>query len=176
MTEQGAKKQARQARFLKAYRIAGTVTRAAAAAKIDRSTHYEWMEDPEYREAFNQADMEATGALEDECIERAMRGVYEPLVYQGAFQYPQEQYEIEPAQPAKPAVFGVNEQPAKPAVMGWRNVPGAPPIGVWKKSDSNLQFLLRGKLPEKYRQGVEVTGANGGPVAAALTVTFVKPA
>jgi hypothetical protein len=50
------------------------------------------------------------------------------------------------------------------------------PVGAKKVySDALLMFLLRGARPAKYRQGVEVTGANGGPIESALTVTFVKP-
>jgi hypothetical protein len=50
------------------------------------------------------------------------------------------------------------------------------PVGVKRiYSDALLMFLLRGARPEKYRTGVELTGPNGGPLEAGLTVTFVKP-
>lgn len=42
-------------------------------------------------------------------------------------------------------------------------------------SDALLMFLLRGARPEKYRQGVEVSGPGGGALETALTVTFVRP-
>jgi len=42
-------------------------------------------------------------------------------------------------------------------------------------SDGLMMFLLRGKKPNKYRQNVELTGANGGPVQSTITVRFVRP-
>jgi hypothetical protein len=41
-------------------------------------------------------------------------------------------------------------------------------------SDALMMFLLRGMRPEKYRQGFEISGPNGGALETALTVTFVK--
>jgi cytosine/adenosine deaminase-related metal-dependent hydrolase len=50
------------------------------------------------------------------------------------------------------------------------------PIGVKRTySDAMMMFLLRAARPEKYRTGVELTGPNGGPLEAGLTVTFVTP-
>jgi hypothetical protein len=139
--------------FLKAFRICASLTEAAAAIGIDRGQHYDWLaKDPKYAAAFELAKLEAAQSLEDEAVSRARRGVYEPLVYQGNFTYPKEQYEVEPA------------------VLAWREVPGAPPIGVWRKSDGLLMFLLRGFLPQKYRQqgSMEITGANGGPIEMSI--------
>lgn len=44
-------------------------------------------------------------------------------------------------------------------------------------SDALMMFLLRGGMPEKYGRAAttEVTGAGGGPVQHAITVTFVRP-
>jgi hypothetical protein len=154
--------------FLKALAITGSIMEAAAAAKIDRSAHYEWMKaDPAYPARFAEAKARGEDALEDEATLRAMRGVFEPNVYQGRFRYPQEQYEVSPAVPAG----DWKDEPrieAKAAVMGWRDVPGAPPLGVWRKSDYLLAMRMRGSFA-KYRQNfTEITGKDGGPIAVSL--------
>ena len=141
--------------FLAAYRLSASITKAAAAAGITRHVHYNWLETSEaYRAAFLKAQIEAGDILEDEAIDRVMVGVYEPIVYQGAFTYPQIWNEV-------------HER--------WEDDRTAPPLGIYRKSEGLLHTLLKGFKPEKYGQKVEVTGANGGPVSSALTVTFVKP-
>lgn len=141
--------------FLAAFRILASVKAAAKAAKIARRTHYVWLKtDPDYNRAFREAIPEAAQAIEDEIAERAMRGVYEPNVFQGRFIYPQEQY------------VAVEAYGKEPAVMAWRDKPGARPIGMWKKSDALLMFLARGWMPEKYKRtsAVELSGPDGGPI------------
>ncbi len=162
--------------FLKAMAITCSIAEAAKACKIDRSLHYDWMRlDPAYPALFAAAKARGEDALEDEATLRATRGVYEPLVYQGNFTYPTEEYEYAPATPAMPAVFGVDAQPAKPAEIRTRIIPGSAPLGIWRKSDGLLMFRLRGAFP-KYRQGaLEVTGAGGGPVESTITIEFVRP-
>lgn len=157
---------ARARAFLAAYRLTASITRAAAAAGCDRTTHYAWMRNARYREAFERSAAQAGSVLEDEAIERATVGVYEPNIYQGEFVYPQELYEVEPAVPAEFYGTGSVRKRAVPAVTAWRDVPGAPPLGVWKKSDGLLQFLLRGVMPAKYRSNgaLEISGPQGGPI------------
>jgi hypothetical protein len=161
----------RKPAFLAAFAACANVSAAADACGIDRGAHYEWLandKDGKYRAAFDAAMTRAAQALEDEAVQRARIGVYEPLVYQGNFSYEYEQYEVEPAKPAGDwKDLDTNGKPAAetPAVMGTRRVPGAPPLGVWKKSDGLLMFLLRGFKPEKYRvAALEVTGKDGGPI------------
>ena len=131
--------------FLAAFIAFPSITRAAEAAEIDRSSHYQWLEDEEYAAAFAQAGIEAGDCIEDEAVERAMKGVYEPNVYQGQFVFPQ--------------IW--NEEKER-----FIDQPGAPPLGTWKKSDSLLLALLRAQKPEKYRERVttELTGKDGGPI------------
>ncbi len=70
--------------FLAAYRQTASITKAAAAAKIDRTMHYRWFRaSPQYREAFERASDEAAQLLEDEAVRRATEGVLEPVFYQG---------------------------------------------------------------------------------------------
>jgi len=48
--------------------------------------------------------------------------------------------------------------------------------GEVRRFDSGLmQFLLRGMLPEKYGARTEITGAQGAPLQAQITVQFVRP-
>lgn len=76
-------KNPRQRAFLSAYVIMGVVSKAAEAAGIHRKTHYEWLNnDPEYVEAFRQAEEDAIEALEREARRRALEGIEEPI-YQG---------------------------------------------------------------------------------------------
>lgn len=69
--------------FLAAYVKTGTVTGAATAAKIGRTSHYEWLKDKQYADAFAGAKEEASDALEQEARRRAIDGVLEPVYYQG---------------------------------------------------------------------------------------------
>jgi hypothetical protein len=65
----------KQKAFLGAFAETGSVTAAARAADIYRSTHYYWLENPEYAKAFDQAQEEATDRLEEEARRRAVQGV-----------------------------------------------------------------------------------------------------
>jgi hypothetical protein len=59
------------------------VKRAAQAAKINRTTHPDWLrDDPTYRPRFEQAHQQAITAWEDEVSRRAFLGTRKP-VYQG---------------------------------------------------------------------------------------------
>jgi hypothetical protein len=170
--------------FLTAYAACGSIKDAARAARIDRGQHYDWLKtDAAYAENFHAARVWAGDALEDEAVERAIKGVFEPNVFQGRFVYPQEEYVV------KPAVTDKRGHVIEPEVRAWRDVPGAMPLGIWKKSDSLLIRLLCSFLPEKYgwRGAVEVTGAAGGPIelverlnrarsrAAALHAVEIRP-
>jgi hypothetical protein len=151
----------RQAAFLAAYSECVSIKAAAKAVGVNRQRHYKWLQaSPDYCRKFEETKMLAAQALEDEAVERAIVGVFEPNVYQGRFCYPREQIEVEPA---------VRDRAGRivtPAKTEWRDVPGAPPLGIWKKSDYLLAMLLRGAMPEKYgfRGAVELSGAGGGAI------------
>jgi hypothetical protein len=151
----------KRAAFLAAYAECGSIRDAAKAARIERSAHYRWLKaDPDYFARFQEADAHATQSLEDEAMERAMRGVFEPNVFQGRFLYPQEEY-IE-----KPAVIGPRGGIREPEVRAWRDKPGAQPFGIWRKSDALTALLLRGRLREKYGMhgALELSGPGGGAI------------
>jgi hypothetical protein len=77
------KKSIKQSAFLAALSICGQVKVAASAAQVDRASLYYWMNnDPAYPALFAKAKLMAIDALEDEAVERAMVGVFEPTTYQ----------------------------------------------------------------------------------------------
>lgn len=76
--------QANARAFLAAYRLSGDITAAAAAAKIDRSNHYQWLKaSPGYKLAFEQCREELADDIEAGAIKRCREGVLEPVYYQG---------------------------------------------------------------------------------------------
>lgn len=55
--------------------VGGSISGAARAAGISRENHYAWLHhDPTYPERFAEAKRQASSALEDEAIRRAMHG------------------------------------------------------------------------------------------------------
>lgn len=62
----------RQGAFLAAYGKTGRLSKAAAIAEVDRTTHYNWLKDPEYSRAFENAKRLAFHTLADEAWRRAM--------------------------------------------------------------------------------------------------------
>jgi hypothetical protein len=147
--------------FLRCYEKCGSIMMALAAVPMDQRMHYRWLKaDPEYAREFQEAKEIATQTVEDEAVERAMRGVFEPYIYQGAYCYPQEEYVI------KPAVVSKRGQVIKPEVRGKRDIPGAAPMGLWKKSDYLLAKLLTGMMREKYGapRSLEISGPGGGAI------------
>ena len=130
------KKRASQAKFLAALvQTAGNIVRAAAAAGIDRNTHYIWLrEDPTYPERFATAWEQAMDTLEAEAARRAFEGVPEPVFHAGKRVLDvavDEEGNIKRAESGKPI---------------------AVPAAIRKYSDTLLMFLLNGNRSNKYRQ------------------------
>jgi hypothetical protein len=116
--------------FIAAYRRTASVTRAAAAAKIDRHAHYRLLErSAAYRTMFAAAAEEAAQTLEDEAVRRAVEGVSRPVMYHG-----------------KPVLVPVN--PKK--LRGKKK-----PLLEHERSDTLLLALLRAKKPAEYKDRVE---------------------
>jgi hypothetical protein len=69
--------------FLAAFRLTGSITEAALAAKIDRTMHYRWLKSPSYEQAFKKAQLEAGDMLEDIAVRRVREGPLDPIFYQG---------------------------------------------------------------------------------------------
>jgi len=76
--------------FLKAIRACPSVARAARAAKINPSSHYEKLKTSlEYRAAFDACFEIGCDALSDVAVERAQIGWEEPVIYKGQLSYPE---------------------------------------------------------------------------------------
>jgi hypothetical protein len=98
---------------------------AARAVRIDRQQHYRWLaQSSDYAAEFRRLQQIAVDELEDEVRLHAIRGVFEPNVFQGRFVYQQEEVEIEPA------VFDRKGRVIQRARTEWRDKPGARPFGI----------------------------------------------
>ena len=70
--------------FLLAYERLGVITQAAQAAGIDRRTVTHWRHtDPDFAEAFEEAQQAVADMLEREAIRRAVEGWDEPVFQKG---------------------------------------------------------------------------------------------
>lgn len=73
----------KQRAFLAAYEETGNISRAALDSNVHRTRHYEWLNDPDYADAFRLAEEVAADKLEEEARRRAVQGVDEPVFYKG---------------------------------------------------------------------------------------------
>lgn len=72
-----------QKKFLLAFIECGRVSEAAALARVGKRNHWDWLDDPEYKAAFDRARNKAADLFEDELVKRAVSGDEENVVYQG---------------------------------------------------------------------------------------------
>ena len=72
-------------RYLRHYiNTAGNLTKAAGFAGINRATHYNWLAaDPDYADAYAQAQEQAADMIESELRRRAVQGDKQAVRYQG---------------------------------------------------------------------------------------------
>jgi hypothetical protein len=71
-------------KVLKNYAATGNIDLACRKAKVNRRTHYRWLERyPRYRAAFESTRRAAGESLESEAVRRASKGTLEPVYYQG---------------------------------------------------------------------------------------------
>lgn len=70
--------------FLMAYSQVGNVLQAAKLSKVNRGSHYTWIEsDPDYAAAFSEARQAYGERLEAEMLRRAVEGVDRPVFWRG---------------------------------------------------------------------------------------------
>ena len=122
--------------FLAAYAECGNVTQAAEIAGIDRNTHYGWKHSDPL---YAEALAAAEGQAADRLEQEARRRAVEGV--------------IEPVfYKGKMVTEGEGESKK--------------PVGIRRFSDTLLIFLMKGAMPEKYKERVaaEHTGKNGGPI------------
>lgn len=165
--------------FLAAFRVLANVREAAKAAKIDRSLHYDWLDsDPEYAAAFARARREAGQELKDDAVEWARKGIFEPLVYQGQFQFAQREVKLHTLPDGREVRDEqLPDDRAGVEIVSTRTItePYGPPLGIYRRSESLLARLLKAFIPEEFGDKTEITGPGGGAIESALTVTFVRP-
>ncbi len=133
--------------FLAAYEECGCITRAAAAVGIDRSLHYQAKEkEPEYAVAFHLADTRWFDKLEGSARRWAAEGVEETIF-----------------RTVRKVDADGNETVERVQVGTKLRIP-----------QTLIIKLLEAGNPEKYRNRQEITGADGKPLAADVTVRFIK--
>jgi hypothetical protein len=143
----------RQARFLKAYRESGNIKASCKAAGIARSTFYEWRgSDEAFKAQLPDAKEDACDTLEFAAYERAVKGVESYVVSMGRIVYEE---------------IPVLDEESKPRLNkdGGQIMLRGKPIMERKYSDSLLTTLLKANLPRKYKDKVELTGKDDGPLA-----------
>jgi hypothetical protein len=126
-----------QRAFLIAYAKTGIITRAAAAARVDRHSHLNWLAydgrgGEAYRLAFSEAEEMAADVLEAEARRRAVEGLV--------------RYRFD--KQGNPLLHPLTKKP----------------YYELEYSDALLQQQLRANRPEKYRERLEHTGKDGGPI------------
>jgi hypothetical protein len=126
-----------QRAFLIAYARVGTVTRAATAARVDRATHQNWMKYPgPPGEAYRLAFEQAEAMAADILEDEARRRAVEGLV----------RYQFDRA--GNPLMFPGTKKP----------------YYELEYSDTLLLAQLKANRPDKYRERIEHTGKDGGPI------------
>jgi hypothetical protein len=148
---------AQQNKFLTALAGGSTTSEAATAAGLGSSSFYALRKrDADFAEAWRLALEDSTDVLEKEARRRAVDGVQEPVIYQGA-QTPVWEYD-ENGQP----VLGTDERPVQA-----RNADGSLKyLTITKYSDSLLSLLLKGRRKDVFADRTELTGANGVDINA----------
>lgn len=152
-------KDARRQAFLAALAQTGVISAAAKAAGVDRVTAYRWREaDPEFAEACESALEEAADAIELEARRRAVEGIEEPVLHQGAPTY---LYQLD--ETGHP----VMDENGKPKLL--LDEQGRPRVLTIKRySDSLMALVLKGNKPDKYREKQDINLTGQIEVASAI--------
>lgn len=160
--------------FLAAFKITANLTKAAKAAKVDRQDHYTWLKTVAgYPELFAQAQIEAGQTLEDDAVEWARKGLFEPLVYQGTFCYASRNVTLcllpdgrEVREDKLPKPIAAVEVISRRTIVEEYG----PPLGIYRRSEGLMGRLLKAFMPARYgeRGQLELTGAGGGPIAVSI--------
>jgi hypothetical protein len=76
-------KKIRQGLFLSVFEKTGINEDGIRAAGIDRTTFYNWKEDPDFLSLYKKAEDAASDLLEREAVRRAVSGTQKPVFYKG---------------------------------------------------------------------------------------------
>lgn len=142
-----------QAAFLTHLRASGVIARACGAAGVSYAVQAAARKnDADFAAAVADALEESYDTLEAELLRRAVAGVDEPVVYQGALTYLRD--EEAPPDP---------DTGMRPLLLDELGQPKA--LVINKKSDTLLMFALKGRRKAYSTERTELTGADGAPVA-----------
>lgn len=152
-----------QIAFLKAFRIAKTITGASEKAGFYRLTHYRWhKESPFYRQAFAEMKAAAADDLEEAATQRAVEGVRickftkDGTPLRDPRKHDPETGEVKPEWASDPWYYETSF------------------------SDRLLELLLKAKKPDEFRErsSVEMSGPGGNPIEleAVRQMTLQNPA
>lgn len=166
---------AKKRAFLAAYAESGNITLACKAAGVVRRTHYDWLaSDDKYKETYADAQSMAAEMLEAEARRRAAQGVHRLKFHQGMpimVPCPSGDWEC---------AVGHRGPRGERSEVGWEcpvcETPQHPvmvPYVEHEYSDTLLIFLLKGAMPKKYRENVDITSGDE-PLKALIAVDLEK--
>lgn len=157
--------------FLMAYATTGVMKRACEMSDTSLATPYtrQWKEDPEFQRGMEIAREMAAEVLEQEAFRRAVEGVKKYKFHQGnVVRHPEicecghhQNQHVEEQTEEGETIIGNCASPD--CSIGCRAFIGAP-YYEHEYSDTLLIFQLKGAKPEKYRERIEHSGPDGGPI------------
>ncbi len=137
----------RMVAFLRAFSRRGIMLDGCAAVKISRSAVNYWRDEEWFEELYQAAMLEACDSLEQEAHRRAVEGIDEPVIWQGM-----------------PTIV-------EDAISGEKRH-----LTVKKYSDNLLVTLLKGNMPDKYRENVKATHNFEGQTGVLIVPAAIDPA
>lgn len=132
-----------QLRFLSVYPMCGNITRASDVIGLTPFAHWEWLQNEDYRRAFEQAQREATDYLTTEAHRRAVEGVRKMKFHNG-------RPIMIPCAATDPEAIRVQRDDG--------SVFYHKPYLEYEKSDTLLIFLLKAADPEKFNDRLRIQG------------------
>lgn len=141
--------------FIAALKRVGNVAWACRATGVGQAAAYlKRQRDPDFAEQWRNAIEEAAGRLMAEATRRAREGVNKPVIHQGKMVF----YWVD-----------ADGNPTTPKAKGAKKVP----LTVKEYSDPLLMFLLKGLMPDTFRERHELSGSVGGSGPTVVNVREV---
>ena len=158
--------------FLDELTASGNVSASARAVGVSSTAVYALKaKDADFAAAWEQANEDATDILEAEARRRAVRGVQEPIVYQGQLT------PVWKRDASGQPVLEVYNEAGDTRPVQETDHEGRPVwLTVTKHSDSLLALLLKGHRKRVFADRTELTGADGGPVVMDKTTRDARVA
>ncbi len=141
------KKLTRMISFLRAFSRRGIILDGCTAVNVSRNAVLSWRDEDWFEELYQAAALEACDSLEQEAHRRAVDGVDEPVIWQGM-----------------------------PTIVEDADTGDKRHLTVKKYSDNLLVTLMKGNMPEKYRENVKQTHAFEGQTGVLVVPAAVDAA